>query len=907
MHRTTASRALSDLNLTILLALRSGLSLDKTRSHLEAADPRTHAGNIPGFHLDEAAPDIGQLTAATARSYLEILARIAHIAECELSYLKNTVLGAPRERLVRTLFNCDPDDAGYSELKLPVVREVFNRLLEISARCEIPWAEMVRRLKKANGHKMVGKLFSSPEIEVETPRTLEDILADMTLGRPVLRHYQQEIVASFLKSSLDRSRMHVIALPTGGGKTLVANECVDRYLKAHEDFKVLWLAPNWVLLEQAAINMAACFGRKDELRYAGNGRKLLGLERYNRNDREARVIYATLQSWYRGGDGVFSCPTDRLMVVYDESHWGLGSTMLRNVFKKYLGKTSMLGLSATPRDSVKTQLLLPHYSFADLLKMGHLAEPRIDQIDTGVVWSPSFHAGSPFLTQQCLAVLGDNAERNRLVVDTIARRLSEFRKVLVFACNRAHADLLNNMLGLRHVACAPYHTGVDRAQRAESLKNFKTGAVKVLISVNMAVHGVDIPEIDCIVMARPTESAALCAQMVGRGARTTPDKKAFHILEFTDNLAAYIDRIIYSRDLYSAAAAPGLPAAAARQRPRHFEPGKVVFQQLTGIPGVEGLQYTVDHSFGVEIELTALPGPHGEIVPTMEQAHWHRIARALIGCVTGAGVDMSEEPTDYHEGDPARWHLEQDSSCGWEIISPPLRNQAGFNELYRVFKAVKNLVENSRELLVDFSCGLHITLSTKLNDDAKLAGFLRRVQRLEPGLFTLVKPSRLYKTSRYGYKISAPYGYCLPVRTYTVDEPGSFESWSTSRYSSVNVCKARLSDYNLIEVRMHHGSVDYLEIIPWISLWMHIFNSSRFAWCGAGCNEKVFPRGDSFVGPEMVENDDILSLIENEKIAVDNLLKTALLEKRRAMRPFWENALPERVEAWDNAGWYDVS
>ena len=906
MHRTTASRALSDLNLTIKLALRSGLSLDKTKSLLEAAHPKTHAGNVLDLDVNGTSPDIGQLTAATARSYLEILARIAHIAACEPSYVKRMVLGAPRARLVRTLFTCDPDDEGYSELKLPVVREVFNRLLEISVGYETPWAEVARRLEKAKGHTKVGKLFSSPEIEMETPRTLEDILGDMTLGKPELRPYQQEIVDSFLKSSPDRSRMNVIALPTGGGKTLVANECVDRYLKEHPDFRVLWLAPNWVLLEQAAINMAACFGRKDELRYAGNGRKLLGLERYSRKDKKARITYATLHSWYRGGDGVFSCPTDRLMVVYDESHWGLGSTMLRSVFKKYLGKTSMLGLSATPRDSGKTQLLLPHYSFADLLKMGHLAEPMIDQIDTGVVWSPSFHAGSQFLTQQCLGVLGDNAERNRLVVDTIAGRLGEFRRVLVFACNRKHADILNKMLGLRHVACAAYHTGVDRGQRAERLKNFKTGAVKVLVSVNMAIHGVDIPEIDCIVMARPTESAALCAQMVGRGARTTPDKKLFHILEFTDNLAAYIDKIMHCRDIYPALATAGRPSAATRQRPQHFEPSKVVFQQLTGIPGVEGLQYTVDHSFGVEIELTALPGPHGEIVPNMEHALWHRIAKALIGCVIGAGVDMSEEPTDYHEGDPGRWHLEQDSSCGWEIISPPLRNQAGFSELHRVFQAVSKLVENSRELMVDFSCGLHITLSTKLNDDAKLAGFLRRVQRLEPGLFTLVKPSRLYKTSRYGYKISAPYGYCLPVRTYAVDEPGSFDSWSTSRYCSVNVCKARASDYNLIEVRMHHGSVDYLEIIPWISLWMHIFNSSRFAWCGDGCNGKVFPRGDSFVGPEMVENDDILSLIKNEEIAVDNLLLSALLEKRRAMRPFWENALPERVEAWDNAGWYDV-
>ncbi len=251
-----------------------------------------------------------------------------------------------------------------------------------------------------------------------------------------------------------------------------------------------------------------------------------------------------------------------------------------------------------------------------------------------------------------------------------------------------------------------------------------------------------------------------------------------------------------------------------------------------------------------------------------------------------------------------RWRVEQDISCGWEIISPPLRNQAGFSELHKVLGGIRNCIEGSRELMLDPSCGLHVTLSTKLKDKAKLSGFLRRVQRLEPGLFTLVKPSRLFKNDRHNYSIKNCNPYCRPVRSCTVDTE-DFDPCFTDRCSSVNIRKVPQSDYNLIEVRLHHGSVDYLEIIPWISLWMHIFNSARIDSSGDGIVGKVFPRGNTYINGAQIEKEDIIKLLADESIGANNRLKSTLILKRKAMRRFWENVLPERLEAWEDAGWYN--
>ncbi len=907
MYCTRVVTARKNLNLIIQLALRAGLSHHNTKSLLAKAHPNSYVKSVLPVadpDDDDVLPDIEQLTVSAAKSYLEILQLIAEQTGGNHAYVRNLVFHCRGPKLLRTLFEIKSDPARFTELRPAVARELFSRLDEIAETFELPWDEVTRRLAAAHGLKLIGTLFGSPEIELDPPRTLKEILSELPKEKPQLRPYQRQIVKSFGKAAASRSLMHVIALPTGGGKTRTANECVHRFLNQHEDNRVLWLAPSWVLLEQAAINMAHCFKRTDELRYAGNNQRFLGLERFRRRDKKGRIAYSTLHSWYAGGKRVFSHDPERLMVVCDESHWGLDSKMLRKVFRSYFGKALMLGLSATPKESGKTSILKPRYSFADLVHRGYLVPPVIFHIETGITWNPIINPVSKLLLPQCLAELGDNEERNRLVVETVVERLPQFQKLLLFACNREHADTLEREFSARNVSCAAYHAGMHRDVRVQRMKDFKSGGVKLLISVNMAIHGIDIPEIDCIVMARPTESAVLCAQMVGRGARTAPGKEMFHILEFTDN-TTNID-LVGPEVIYPSA--PVVPRGPGEPRPivpTHNEPGTVLFRQLTGLPGVEGLPYTVDHTFGVEIELTAIPGAHGEVVPNRGNPHWYRIARSLIECLQGACVDTSEQATAYHRGDKTRWHVEQDTSCGWEIISPPLRNQQGFDDLHRVCQALSAMVEGSRELMIDYSCGLHITLSTKLNDSEKLAAFLRRVQRIEAGLYTLVKPSRLFRTDRHGYDTDCNYHYCSPLRSAPIDDPDFFDPAEADRCSSVNVVKALQSDYNLIEVRMHHGTLDYREIIPWISLWMHIFNRSRCEWSGDGECGEVFPYGDCCVTEQQAEQEEILALMDQENIAIDNRLKSALLDKRKAMRDFWECALPQRVESWEEAGWYE--
>lgn len=97
------------------------------------------------------------------------------------------------------------------------------------------------------------------------------------------------------------------------------------------------------------------------------------------------------------------------------------------------------------------------------------------------------------------------------------------RKTLVFAASVAHAErfceILNRFLP---DSARIVHGGTPRDERRAMLKHYKAGAFQFLVNVGVATEGFDEPGIEVIIMARPTKSRCLYAQMCGRGTRPLP-------------------------------------------------------------------------------------------------------------------------------------------------------------------------------------------------------------------------------------------------------------------------------------------------------------------------------------------------------------------------------------------------
>jgi superfamily II DNA or RNA helicase len=724
---------------------------------------------------------------------------------------------------------------------------------------------------------------------------------------------QQDAFNAVVSSTDQRDSMHVINSPTGSGKTRIAIALADHFLES--GYTIVWLSKSWTLLKQAVEEFRTLVPGQQELmrRIGGSNESLASVS----ENGKGRLYFSTLQTWCSRKRRKTLPNTinrrSKLLVLWDECHWALtsqfGAMLLRYYLRETLGATAqnpfVVGMSATPKVPPNGKIhLASTTSYKDLIGC-RVAHPILRTIKTGVTWDPIIR--NDVIARESLQALGIDLDRNHAIVNEIleGRSKGKYRKILIFACNIQHANLLHQRFSERGVPSRVVHSGLPAARREDAIRQFQVGEVEVLVNVNQLAEGTNIPEIDTIVIARPAAKPGHLMQMIGRGCRLAPGKSHFHVVEFDDHILNHADQLYHASDVLPVSSHP--PSArtdAVRKLPnRHQEPDQVVFDNIS-LPGIGLLPFARDQTFGFEIELTS---PRG--VPPDGPA-WHTTALEIIKVLQAKlGERVCPSPLPYHSRpDDLHWAVERDGSAGWEIVSPILVNASGLGELQQVCDTLERLLLVNHELTVNWRTGLHLTLATRLDSKERISGFLKRVQRLEPGLFSLVAPSRLYRYKRGKYNLTRRNQYCKPWRGVNL-ERGSLDLQlivrdEDRRYHSISIQHA-YDDIQKLEIRMHHGTVEFRKMALWLSLWMQIFNHSRYSWTGSGATERVFDNGNVAITPEEVANEDLLGLLRQEGIFLHLELERQLRERRRELRPYWSRVLPNRVSCWEREGWYD--
>jgi len=127
---------------------------------------------------------------------------------------------------------------------------------------------------------------------------------------------------------------------------------------------------------------------------------------------------------------------------------------------------------------------------------------------------------------------------NSLVVQAWLDRVSSDRKsTLVFCVNLAHVRQLTKAFREFAIDAHQLHSNTPANERRTLITEFKAGRYPVLINCAILTEGADIPNVDCIVICRPTRSRNVYAQMIGRGMRQSPasGKVDCHIIDFVDS------------------------------------------------------------------------------------------------------------------------------------------------------------------------------------------------------------------------------------------------------------------------------------------------------------------------------------------------------------------------------------
>ena len=127
-----------------------------------------------------------------------------------------------------------------------------------------------------------------------------------------------------------------------------------------------------------------------------------------------------------------------------------------------------------------------------------------------------------------------NDVRDRLVLREIREKIANplAMKALVFCVSVVHAENITDLFNRQGVS-SKIVTGKTSAQdRANAISDLKFGNIQALISVDVFNEGVDIPEVDTVIMLRPTESPVVFLQQLGRGLRLAKDKSVVTVLDF---------------------------------------------------------------------------------------------------------------------------------------------------------------------------------------------------------------------------------------------------------------------------------------------------------------------------------------------------------------------------------------
>ena len=168
-----------------------------------------------------------------------------------------------------------------------------------------------------------------------------------------------------------------------------------------------------------------------------------------------------------------------------------------------------------------------------MMHAGYLAPVAGYRVETDIDLSRVKTSMGDFVVSQ-LSDAVNIESRNALVVKAF-RELVPDRRTLVFGVDVAHA--LDLAAAFRHygITAAPVTGDTPPDERGETLAAFSSGRIQVLTNCMVLTEGYDEPAVDGIILARPTKSALLYTQMIGRGTRLHPGKTDVTVVDVVDN------------------------------------------------------------------------------------------------------------------------------------------------------------------------------------------------------------------------------------------------------------------------------------------------------------------------------------------------------------------------------------
>ena len=342
--------------------------------------------------------------------------------------------------------------------------------------------------------------------------------------------YQQEILDTVDAERQIHGRWrNLVVAPTGTGKTVVA--ALDYRRLRHQsgrDLSLLFVAHRERILSQSRRTFREALGD------GSFGELLVG----GHEPEHGRHVFASIQTLH-ARDVTTLAPDAYDVVIVDEFHHAEATTYRRLL--EHLEPQVLLALTATPEraDGLDVRQWTGDRTAFDM-RLWHALDRQLlspfqyfgiaDTVDlTDVPWQAGQYAA-----RELDRVYSADHAHARTVLTQTGRIVSDARqmKALGFCASVGHAHFMAQQFSLAGLPAVALDGDTPQTERDEAVRRLQAGELVAIFTRDIFNEGVDIPEVDTVILLRPTQSVTVHLQQIGRGLRRHSTKDVCTVLDF---------------------------------------------------------------------------------------------------------------------------------------------------------------------------------------------------------------------------------------------------------------------------------------------------------------------------------------------------------------------------------------